>query len=106
MQLGVAVPRRPDGDWAVEGDADGYQRIEPGRGLQLAMELNSREAVFAAHSNGHHSPSAELGSLMTDILRHYGARLAHIGMSVRGQLASVDQRPDQHLLRRAASLAQ
>ena len=83
MQLGFAVLRRPDGDGAVEGDADGYQRIEPGWGLQLAVELNSGEAVFAAHSNGHHSPNAELGGLMTDILKHRGERCAHFGRKGR-----------------------
>lgn len=43
------------------------------------MELNPRGAVFAAHSNGHHSPNTELRGLMTDTLRHHGERHAQFG---------------------------
>jgi hypothetical protein len=85
VQFGFAVFRSPDSDRAFEGHADGYQHIEPSRGLQFPVELNAREAVIAADPNGHHSPSAELGSLTAGAYAKAAARapISHYGVGER-----------------------
>jgi hypothetical protein len=71
MEFGDGLAGSPKRDGAVDGQADGHQRVEAERGLQPAVELNSREAVITATSKGHHSPASGVCGRMTHILQHH-----------------------------------